>query len=426
MKKISARLRKENKGSVAVMMALSLPAIVGFCGVGAEVMFWQYSQRTLQGAADAAAYSATAQLAQGRTDTQIKTAALNAAYETGLDSGRANAPVVSSPPSTGSFAGDSSAVEVELQDNLPRLFTKIFFSNGDVPIRARSVGRIAGGRPSCILALNKTAARAVSFSGSSTLELTGCDIASNSVANDAIDFAGATDVTAECASAVGGIDDSGGSLTLTDCAAVFEGTRTFPDPYAHLTTPASGTCDASLKSDLTVSPSQARTVNPGTVCSSGGGGSNVQIKGDIDFNPGVYVFDGVDLSVNSTATLRGEDILFVLRGGSTIHINGGADIELRASDDPSDPYQGVLIMSDPADSGLSHTLNGNSATSFTGAMYFPNADVSFSGSNVADPNSCTLLVADTVEFTGNSYFASNCSSLGITATETAQVVLIVE
>ncbi len=414
------------KGSVAIMMGLSMPVIVGFCALGAEIIFWQFSQRTLQGAADAAAFSATAQLAQGRDSTAIDTAGGNAAYASGLDPARANAPAISYPPGTGAFAGNARAVEVNLTDNLPRLFTKIFFNTDTVQIRARAVASVAGGRPSCILALSKTAGRAVSFSGSSELELDGCDIASNSVADDAIDFTGATDVTAECASAVGGVDGENGSLTLTDCAAVFEGTRTFPDPYGHLATPAVGACDGGLKSDLNVSPGTDRTVNPGTVCSSGGGGPNVSIKGDIDFNPGVYVFDGVNLNINSTATLRGEDVMFFFTGGTTININGGADIELVASDDPLDPYQGLLFFADPADAGLDHVLNGNSSTSFTGALYFPTANVQFSGTNDANPNACTLLVADTVEFTGSSFFASDCTSLGISAAETAQVVLIVE
>ncbi len=423
---LSKFFRKSKEGSVAVMIALAMPVIVGFCALGAEVMYWQYTQRTLQGAADAASFSGAGQLAQGRDSTTIDTAAVKAAYATGLHVSRANAPAISSPPATGAFAGNANAVEVVLQDNLPRLFTGVFFSSPSVAISARAVASIAGGRPACILALDKTANGAVSFAGSSTLELEACDIASNSIADDAIDFTGATDVTAECASAVGGVDGESGSLTLTDCAAVFEGTRSFPDPYDHLALPPPGACDVALKADLSVSPGSVRTVDAGTICGTGPGGGNVQIKGDITFNPGVYVFDGVDLSINSTAELRGTDVTFVFTGGTQIHINGGADIELVAPDDPLNPYQGILFFADPADAGVDHSLNGSSATSFTGVLYFPTQNVTFAGTNDANPNACTLLVASTIEFTGNSFFASDCASLGISAAETAQVVLIVE
>ena len=418
--------RDAKDGTIVTMMALAMPVIVGFCALGVELMFWQFTQRNLQSAADAAAFSGTAQLAQGRGSIEINDAAINAAVMSGLVTDRADAPIISSPPASGPFAGDANAVEVLLQDNLPRLFTSLLFDTSTVNIRSRAVGRIAGGRPSCILALNRTMSQAVRFAGSSQLELDGCDIASNSIADDAIDFSGATDVRAECASAVGGIDGAAGSLTLTDCARVFEGTRSFPDPLAHLSVPTPGPCSGSLKSDLTINPNDSRTVNPGTICASGGGGPNVQIKGEIDFNAGIYIFNGVNLSISSTAELEGQDILFVLTGGSTININGGADIQLEASDNSLDPYQGVLIFADPADVGEDHVLNGNSATSFVGTLYFPTSSVQFSGTNVANPSACTLLVADTVEFTGNSFFGSDCSSLGISVTETAQVVLIVE
>lgn len=423
---IQGFLRESKNGTVVVMMALAMPVIIGFCALGAEVMYWQFTQRLLQGAADAAAFSGAAQLAQGRGSAEINTAAANAAYETGLDPLHADPPIIAWPPAAGAFVGDNKAVEVSLQENLPRIFTKVFFSDESVPITARSVARVAGGRPACILALDRSAPQAVSFSGSSTLELTGCDIASNSIADDAIDFAGATSVTTECASAVGGIDGAEGSLTLTDCANYFEGTRLFPDPYEHLVVPAAGACDAGLKADLTVSPSQSRTVNPGTVCPAGSGGANVTLKGDLFFNPGVYIFDGVNFQVNSTARLRGTDVTFIFTGGTTVTINGSADIELVAPDDPTDPFHGILFYGDPADTGTSHILNGNSSTSFTGALYFPSSHVTFAGTNDANPHACTLLVASTVEFTGNSYFAGDCTSLGLSAAQTAQVVLIVE
>ena len=419
-------LSRSNNGSVAMLVALSMPVIVGFSALGAEVMYWQFTKRTLQGAADAASFSGVAQLVQGRDNSFIDASASNAAYETGLHPVHGVTPAISSPPATGAFAGDANAVEVTLQENLPRLFTSIFFNSDTIAISARAVARSAGGRPACILALNNSAAQAVSFSGSSELELDSCDIASNSVASDAIDFSGATDVTAECASAVGGIDGASGSLTLTDCAAPFEGTRSFPDPYDHLVMPLPGACDGALKADLRVNPSVTRTVSPGTVCAAGAGGSNLAIKGDISFDPGVYIFNGVDITINATAELRGDDVTFLFTGGTTITINGGADIELVAPSDPLDPYQGILFFADPADSNISHILSGSSATSFTGVLYFPSSDVTFTGTNDTDPDACTLLVADTIAFTGTSYFASDCTDLGITATETAQVVVIVE
>lgn len=417
---------RARKGSVAVIFAVAAPIIVGFSALGAEVMYWQYTQKLLQSAADAAAFSGAAQLAQGKGSSIATAAASNAAYETGLNASRAQTPQINTPPTSGVFAGDPRAVEVVLVDNLPRLFSSIIFNSNSVQVSARSVSRTAGARPACVLALNKSASKAVGFAGSSTLMLQGCDVASNSIAGDAIDFQGATQVTTECASAVGGIDGADGSLTLTDCAAPFAGARPFPDPYSALEFPEPGACDAGLKSDLKVSPGTARTVWPGTVCASGAGGANVGIRGDIAFQPGLYIFDSVNLTVNSTASLIGSGVTFIFANGTTVTMNGGADIQLSAPTSDLDPYQGVLFFGDRDDTGVEHVLNGNSATSFTGALYFPASDVKFSGTNDEDLNACTLLIADEIEFTGNSFFGSDCAAIGVDTAETAQVVLIVE
>lgn len=424
--KLMSAFRRAKKGSVAVVFAVAAPVVVGFSALGAEVMYWQYTHRLLQSAADAAAFSGAAQLAQGYDSTAAESAASNAAYETGLNVSRASTPVINTPPSSGAYSGDARAVEVTLTDNLPRLFSSIFVNTDTVQISARSVSRTAGARPACVLALNKSANKAVGFAGSSTLVLEGCDVASNSIADDAIDFQGATQVTTECASAVGGIDGASGNLTLTDCATGYEGARPFPDPYAGLPFPTPDSCNQALKNALNVSPSGSSTVSPGTVSTSCSGSPNVAIKGDITMNPGNYIFDGVDVSVNSTASLYGSGVTLFLTGGAQLHINGGADIQLSAPTSDLDPYQGVLIYADPADNTIEHILNGNSATSFTGALYFPTSDVVFSGTNDEDLNACTLLIADEIEFTGNSFFGSDCASLGVETAQTAQVVLIVE
>ena len=45
----------DRSGTIAVLLALALSAIVGFAGLGTEVASWYYTKRAMQGAADAAA-----------------------------------------------------------------------------------------------------------------------------------------------------------------------------------------------------------------------------------------------------------------------------------------------------------------------------------------------------------------------------------
>ncbi|MBB4660125.1 TadE/TadG family type IV pilus assembly protein [Parvularcula dongshanensis] len=407
---------ESERGSVTVLFGLSLPALLGFCALGTEVAYWQYNERTLQNAADAAAYSAAAQMAQGRDEDEIRAAAESAAVESGFDPAASDTPYISTPPAAGAFAGDDSAVEVEIVTHLPRMFTQVFFHEETITLRARSVARTAGQRPACVLALDPSASSAMTFQGSSDVVVAGCDLAANSISSNAMDFSGATNVVADCASAVGGITGEHNSLTLTDCARAYEGARLTPDPFRKRIMPQPNGCDSALESGFKGSG----TLSPGTVC------GDVTIHGDLTLEPGTYIFNGADVRVNAGTRLRGEGVTLVFLNGAEIDMNGGADVKITAPTDPADEMFGIVMFGDRDASGAEHVLNGNSATSFTGALYFPASRVEFEGTNVASPGACTLLIANTVKFTGNSYFGSDCTGLGLEAPETSQVVLIVE
>src|SRR3979411_1016025 len=61
--RLSVGLLHDRSGTIAVLLALALSAIVGFAGLATEVASWAYTKRAMQGAADAAASSAAAELA---------------------------------------------------------------------------------------------------------------------------------------------------------------------------------------------------------------------------------------------------------------------------------------------------------------------------------------------------------------------------
>src|SRR2546423_14715931 len=54
---------RDRSGATAVAIALALTAVLGFAGLGTEAASWYYTKRNMQGAADAAAASAGANLA---------------------------------------------------------------------------------------------------------------------------------------------------------------------------------------------------------------------------------------------------------------------------------------------------------------------------------------------------------------------------
>ena len=69
------RLLSDRRGGVAVMTALSLTSLLGFAGLGTEATMWYVTKRNMQGATDAAAYTAATAEAAGQNSTGYTAAA---------------------------------------------------------------------------------------------------------------------------------------------------------------------------------------------------------------------------------------------------------------------------------------------------------------------------------------------------------------
>src|SRR5438445_2195813 len=97
-------LGADRGGATAVLLALSLSSVIGIAGLGTEVANWYMSKRTIQGAADAAAYTAATTKAAGENTTDIRNAAKSVAASYGLVDGTGGVTVtVNSPPASGSY-----------------------------------------------------------------------------------------------------------------------------------------------------------------------------------------------------------------------------------------------------------------------------------------------------------------------------------
>jgi len=70
----------------------------------------------------------------------------------------------------------------------------------------------------------------------------------------------------------------------------------------------------------------------------------------------------------------------------------------------------MLFFQDRSEtSGTGSSTNGSSSSSFSGGIYFPTTALSYNGSSGA--NNFTLIVADTLTFTGNTNVGNNYSCL---------------
>ena len=413
MKTTWRRLPGDRSGTILVMTALLMPVFVGAMALGAEVSYWYFTQRKLQNSADVAAYAGAVKLRFEKDADTIAGAAKSAAINSGY---RDSIGVVDTnwPPLSGAFVGDMDSVEVTVTENVPRLFTSLFF-NGTVPLSGRAVAQIHQGESACILALHQTAGGAVTFSGSSDTELIKCNVHSNSIADDSVLVKGSSDVEMPCVSAVGKVDATSG-LDLYECAAAIEHASPVTDPFAGVLAPSlAAPCEP--KNKFGGGSSKSYTISPGRYC----GGLTLQREATLD--PGVYIVDGGDLQINSKAEVSGSDVTFYLVNGGVVKINGTAELDLSAP--TSGTYSDLLVFVDRNEPYSKHFINGDSDSELDGGLYAPSAHMQLTGSNTAD-GGCIRIVALTIEVTGAADFGADCTGAGFAGADEDQLVLLKE
>lgn len=400
-------------GSIAILAGLLMPVIVGGLGLGAEVGYWYFNQRKLQNAADVAAYASGAQLRAEKDQATLEAAAMAAAVKTGYTASIGSV-TTTTPPSTGAFAGDANAVEVVVQENVPRMFSALF-QDGDVPMSGRAVARLEVGNAACIIALDPNKSGAVTFTGSSDVVLDGCNVHANSLATDAVAVIGTGRVETPCASTMGNVLASNG-LVMGECNHPIENASKIEDPYEDVPEPSlSDPCEPVTVFDGP--PSATYTISPGKYC------GGLTIKRTVTMNSGVYVVSGGDMVIESTAVVRGTGVTIFLTDGARLRIAGTASVRLRAP--TSGTYAGILIFVDRDEPYATHIINGDSTSYFDGAVYAPSGHVEVAGSGTVG-GGCTQIVASTIEFTGDAGIGADCTGLGITQVFTKQLVKLVE
>jgi len=434
-------LWRDTAGGISIMYAIVLPALVGFVGLGVETGYWYVEKRDLQTQADAGSLSGIWELAWNRDD-QITPSATNEAERNGFPNDPAFTTItVNNPPLSGDEAGNENAVEVIVTQDFDPMFAGIFLGS-DVTIAARAVSRLTASGQACVLALNGTIGDAAANNGSMTINAPDCTIAANSTADDAISFDGNATITFESAWTSGGIEgwpDGTAEVTLTEGGK--ENMWDIDDPYADLSDTAPSGCEVN-NSYVSITGNTTITADGGeeTIC----GDIAIHAGANVDFEPGTYWMKGGDLTITggnvtcSQCELGGDGVTFIFttpNNGNvnqigTVTINGNANVDLNAPGPDSTlatDYTGVLFFQDhdtPTASNKTANINGGAGTTLNGAIYFPNNEIQWAG-NGSLAATCTLLIGDTVTFTGDSGLTvSDCASQGIDIGFTQQISLV--
>ena len=402
------------------MVAILFPFMVAGLAFGSEYGYFELSKRRLQNAADTAAYAAGTQLRSGLDETEMETAALLVAEESGYyDS--TGVLTLNSPPMIGAFVGDNSAVHVKLNQPVERRFSKLFI-NTSLTLEVDSTVQVNNGRPACVLSLNPSMGDAVNVSGSTNVTLTGCDVAANSISSSAVSTnGGAAALSADCISTSGGVDDPGGVFTLNGCPAALEYGPITPDPYADVPAPV---CLGAYANKSTFG-NGGNPANETFGCWDGPGSMN--ISKTINMGAGVYIFRDLDITLNGNGALIGNDVTIYLEGSSSLTINGNATIDISAP--TSGAWSGIALFGD-RNAEVDMDLSGNTGVSIVGAIYSPNinSDITYIGNTAGfGVGECTQVIGGgQIQFTGSSDFDTDCSNSGTQDILVAQSILIVE
>lgn len=441
------RLADDDKGVTLVYVALSLPVILGFAGLGVDIAVWNLDKRESQAMADAAAMAAGISVMRTGNFATITSTATTGASDNGFSAGNGDVITVNSPPSVGPRSaavwgdpdgdgtfGDTDAIEVFIRRPAPALFSSIIMATNSFVQSRTVINAINEPGENCMISLDPDGG--ITLNGGATVNLD-C----GALSNGDVTLNGGSCLTASQVLVVGSGDDNA-------CSTDPVPSITRPDPLRFMPEVNERACDRNPPLNVTNGNTFEQYARPDGIyvfC----GDVAVHPGGTLNLHPGIYVFHGVNLSVQGTLNTIGGAMIYMsedANNANSINIAGGAFVDfdplapgvmdgnvcnsgsdnpmvgptlvtcsLPADIDPTDPdpaagtdlddiYEGIAIFGDrDVDDGVNYNFSGGATMSINGVIYLPGGDVSWSGGSSADVKA---ILADSVTVSGNSDFGT--------------------
>jgi hypothetical protein len=409
-------------------MALAAVVLLGFAGLGVDAGMWQTAKRDMQGAADQAAYSAVIAVnAGGAATVNAQAVAAQMGFVGNATNCAKNSQTgvtvcVNNPPTQGTYKGYSQGWEVFISQPQQTFLSRVFLTSVTAAAHAVALSQIKG--DFCILQLNKTVGSGFAFSGTSaSIDTPNCNIQVDSGSATAAKCNGSGNVITANILAVTGTTNCGSNLSPG--TQLKSPVSTIANPYAQtlVPTPSCGTSGKGsgydqlvaqgLKGDSingTVTLTPPTTSSPPELVWCDSQGLDFSGTANVTLNPGIYIITQGVLKINAGATLTGTGVTFVLEGTASLDIAGGASVNLSAPLLDSGSSMAGLVFFQPSSNTSGATINGGGVVSFTGALDFAAAAVTYGGgTGAASP--CTQLIGDTITISGNTTFQNNCTGI---------------
>jgi Flp pilus assembly protein TadG len=388
--RLEGPLMKSNRqaGQAFVSVALSLVVLTGIVGLAIDMGYLRYTKRRMQTAADGAAIAAASELNGG----DYNAAALNDSKANGFENGKDSVTVTAFPPAAPSpFAGTPNYIEVQVQQDAPTFFMRIFGVD-HATLSATAVARL-GSSKGCVYSLGPVGGINVN----ATVNAPNCGVVDNALLTigggclNAASIGVVLPLLGGCATPapVGGIDPSA-------------------DPLAYLIQPGVGVCTAVGTVINDPNPAHTRTLNPGVYCA--GIIIDPNNRERVVFAPGLYILSGggLQVPVNNPTNLTGDGVTFYVTGGGSIQILGTGNVTLTApADSPIAGIPGGILFFQDRTNGLNATIE-NGTLLLTGALYFPSAPLTLGGNGNAP---YLILVSQSIQFNGDLAIGTDYSSI---------------
>jgi hypothetical protein len=379
--KLVSRWKKrlcDERGSILVLAALSMTALMGFVALGTDIGLLFRAKRNIQIAADSAAVAGALDYLYNRNTSSAIGAGQAASSTNGLTDGSGGVSVaVSTPPADGPNAGSTGFVEAVVSQPRNTYFMAMFGFR-QMTVSARAVAGSPAAGNACAF-FKKAIGTDLALKGSASLSAN-CGFYGNSTTSDGVtnNDTGAGvygPFLGMAGTPVLGSPMHSGSVTITDNAAPRR------DPFGNLTGP-----NPNNPSDCTTTDTTAYSKNSPLGSVTAGAGNtmcftNKVYIGTATLGPGTYVFaNGVQLLTNTTTTVNSGTLdiyggTFSQDSNSILNITSPQPAANSAPQDSGSRYDNIALMQPANNTNDMSVQFGSSNQTFSGYIYAPTANL---------------------------------------------------